>query len=294
MPRKKIAKTAEKENKSTPNLKTDIFDIKGEVVGKISLSPEIFAAKVNPFLIAQAVRVYQSNKRSGTHSTKTRATVAGSTKKIYRQKGTGRARHGAITAPIFKGGGVAHGPHPTDYSMNLPQKMKRAALFSVLTDKMQNGALTIVRGLEKIEIKTRIINETLLNLKLSDKNKKAKIFLITPQNSKNIILSARNIEYLTVGNARLLNAYDVLTHKKLLFMEESISVLENQFLSKENLETKSPAEKISEKQKVKSSAKTVSPKIRKTVKKPGIKKTVKRKKAAPDIKNNLSVRHKRP
>lgn len=257
MPRKKTTKTIEKESNSTSNLKTDIFDIKGEMVGKISLPSEIFAAKVNPYLLAQAVRVYQNNRRSGTHSTKTRADVAGSTRKIYRQKGTGRARHGAITAPIFRGGGVAHGPHPADYSLNLPQKMKKAALFSVLTDKFQNGALKIVRGLEKIEIKTRIMNEALLNLKLGGKNKKAKIFLVTPQNSENITLSARNIEYLTVGNARLLNAYDMLTHRKLLFMEESISVLENQFLLK-NTQKSQPKAEI----KIKLSPKTVSLKSR--------------------------------
>lgn len=261
MPKKKITKTTKKEINSTANLKTDILDIKGEVVGKMSLPAEIFGAKINPFLMAQAVRIYQNNKRSGTHSTKTRADVAGSTKKIYRQKGTGRARHGAITAPIFKGGGIAHGPHPYDYSQNLPQKMKRAALFSILTDKFQNGALTVVRGLEKIEIKTRMMNDALLNLKLAGKKNNSKIFLVTAQNSENITLSARNIEYLTIGNARQLNAHDVLQHRKLLFMEESIPVLENQFLSKGNLEIQPKAEI-----KMKPSVKTVSSKIKSTKK----------------------------
>ncbi len=288
MPKKKISKTTKKDKNSTVNLRTDILDIKGEVVGKMSLPAQIFDAKINPNLLAQAVRVYQNNKRAGTHATKTRADVAGSTKKIYRQKGTGRARHGAITAPIFKGGGIAHGPHPYDYSQNLPQKMKRAALFSILTDKFQNGALTVVRGLERIELKTRMMNEALLNLKLAGKKNNAKIFLITAQNSENITLSARNIEYLTVGNARQLNAYDVLQHRKLLFMEESISVLENQFLSKDNLEIKSPAIKISETQKMKTSSKTAPSKnkfTKKITKIPAVKKisagnakTLKRKK----------------
>lgn len=283
MPRKKITKATKKEINSTVNLKTDILDIKGEVVGKMSLPSEIFGAKINPNLLAQAVRVYQNNKRSGTHSTKTRSDVAGSTKKIYRQKGTGRARHGAITAPIFKGGGIAHGPHPYDYSQNLPQKMKRAALFSILTDKFQNGALTIVRGLSKIDIKTKMMYDALLNLKLAGKKNNTKIFLVTAQNSENITLSSRNIEYLTLGNARQLNAYDVLQHRKLLFMEESISVLENQFLSKDNQESQPKAEI-----KIKPSIKTAPPKnksIKKTAKISTVKKsstvrtkTVKRKK----------------
>ncbi len=155
MPRKKITKTKKTEVKQAVNLKTDVYNLKGDIVGKTTLPTEIFDVKINPQLISQAIRTYQVNNRLGTVSTKTRSEVAGSTRKIYRQKGTGRARHGSITAPIFIGGGVAHGPKPYDYSLKWPQKMKQAALFGVLTDKFQNGAVKIVRGLEKIELKTK-------------------------------------------------------------------------------------------------------------------------------------------
>lgn len=232
MPRNKIYKT-KKETSFTTGLKTDVYNIQGEVVGKTSLPAEIFAAKVSPQLLSQAVRVYQANKRAGTHNTKTRSEVAGSTRKIYKQKGTGRARHGSITAPIFVGGGIAHGPHPKDYSLILPQKMKKIALFGVLTDKLQNNALKIVRGMENIELKTKKMNGVLANLKLiPSKGKNANILLVTSQNIKNINLSGRNIPYLTIENAKLLNIYEVISHKNVLFMEEAVPVLAGHFMSK--------------------------------------------------------------
>lgn len=233
MPRKKIAKTAKKDTGRTANLKTDVYNLKGKVVGKTTLPSEIFAAEVSPVLVARAVRVYQANQRRGTHSTKTRSEVAGSTRKIYRQKGTGRARHGAITAPIFIGGGVAHGPHPRDYSLTLPQKMRKAALFGVLSDKLQNGAVKIVRGLEKIEVKTKKMNEMLINLKLTPpKNKKTNILLVTSGEFENVKLAGRNIGYLTVENAKLLNSFEVISHNNILFMEDAVPVLAGHFLVK--------------------------------------------------------------
>lgn len=233
MPRKKAIIKSKSTNNTTISLKTDVYNIQGEVVGKTSLPAEIFAAIVSPQLLSQAVRVYQANERAGTHNTKTRSEVAGSTRKIYKQKGTGRARHGSITAPIFIGGGVAHGPHPIDYSMTLPQNMKKKALFGVLTDKLQSNTIKVVRGMENIELKTKKMNEVLENLKLTpSKGENSKILLVTSQNKENISLAGRNIPYLTIGNAKLLNSYEVMSHGKVLLMEEAVPVLAGHFISK--------------------------------------------------------------
>lgn len=207
---------------SRVGLLVDVFDIKGKVKEKISLPKEIFAAKINPKLMAQAVRVYLANQRKGTASTKTRGEVKGSSRKIYRQKGTGRARHGSIRAPIFVHGGVVFGPKPKDFSLNLPQKMKKAALFSALTTKLKNGEIKIVSGLEKIEPKTKIMAQTLKKL---DLNNKGLLFILSAKN-ENIQRSARNVEGVELLLASQLNAYEVLKNKNLIFMKDAIEIIE--------------------------------------------------------------------
>lgn len=249
MPKKKTIKSSKSESNIGKDLKKEVYNLHGDVVGKTSLPKEIFAARVNPYLLTQAVRVYQANQRQGTHSTKTRAEVISSTKKIYRQKGTGRARHGAISAPIFIGGGIAHGPKPRDYSLNLPVKMRRQALFGVLSQKLQNGELKVVKGLGKIETKTKKMYEALVNLKLEvGKNN---TLLVTPQDFKNVLLASRNIQNLFVENAKLLNAHKVLLCKNLLLMEESLPVLASRFLPQkpelETSKTTSPQKPVSSK-----------------------------------------------
>src|SRR3990170_8751536 len=132
-----------KQNSKEKKLQAILFNIDGESVGKISLPPEIFAYKVGPKLLAQAVYIHLANQRAGTRSTKTRSQVTGSTRKIYRQKGTGRARHGDITAPIFVGGGIVGGPKPRDYSANMNKKQKRKALFISLSEKAKRGEVRV-------------------------------------------------------------------------------------------------------------------------------------------------------
>lgn len=221
----------EKKQTKKTHLQKDIYNIKGEAIGKISLPAEIFDAKINPVLLRQAVHVYTANQRLGTHSTKTRSEVSGSTRKIYRQKGTGRARHGDIKAPIFIGGGIAHGPKPRDYSLSLPKKMKRLALFGALTDKLQNGRLKIVAGLADIKPKTKSMLETLDNLQLINKNNKGQlsVLLVLAGNVDNIILAGRNLKGLEAVSARLLNTYEVLKRENLLIMEEAVKILEENF-----------------------------------------------------------------
>lgn len=216
--------------KNQPKLTAEVFDLEGKILEKISLPEEIFAAKINKVLIAQAVRVYLANQRQGTASTKTRGEVEGSTRKIYRQKGTGRARHGSIRAPIFVHGGIVGGPKPRDYSLHLPQKMKRRALFSALTDKLNNRGIKILKGLEKIEPKTK--NFVNLIDKLGLTHKKKKILVITASENENLKRASRNVEGVSITAAKRLNTHDVLNNRELLFMKEAIEELKTHFLKK--------------------------------------------------------------
>ena len=205
-------------------LTADVLDLKGKVIESVTLSKEIFGAPINETLMAQAVRVYLANQRKGTVSTKSRGEVTGSTRKIYRQKGTGRARHGGVRAPIFVGGGVAFGPKPRDYSMTMPQKMRQSALRSALSTKLQEGSITIVSGFAKVEPKTKAFVESLNNLQLGTPKKK--ILLVLPEKTENLQRAARNVEGVAYVNANQLNTYEVLNAKNLLFMKEALETVE--------------------------------------------------------------------
>lgn len=186
----------------------------------MTLPKELFGVKVNKPLLAQAVRVYLANQRQGTASTKTRGEVEGSTRKIYRQKGTGRARHGAIRAPIFVGGGITFGPKPRDYSLTMPKKMKRTALGSALTAQLQDGNIVVVTGFEKMKPKSKLALEALASLEAGDNT-----LLVTNSGAENIVRATRNLPSVDILPAASLNAYDVLSHKKLVFAKEAIGEL---------------------------------------------------------------------
>lgn len=213
-----------KTNTKAKKLSADVFDLSGKVIEQIALPQEVFGAKINKVLIAQAVRVYRANQRLGTASTKTRGEVEGSTRKIYRQKGTGRARHGSVRAPIFVHGGIVGGPKPRDYSLKMPKKMKKAALFGSLSDKYAVSKISIVDGFAKIEPKTKIFVEFIEKTKLSEK--KNKLLLITTGAVDNVKRAARNVEGVTIANVSTLNTHDVLNNKQLLFMKEAIAEIE--------------------------------------------------------------------
>ncbi|OIO14308.1 50S ribosomal protein L4 [Candidatus Gottesmanbacteria bacterium CG11_big_fil_rev_8_21_14_0_20_37_11] len=235
-----VKKKTQKGKRAQKNLETDVFNMNGESIGKVRLPPEIFNAKINPLLMAQAVRVFLANKRSGTHAVKTRSQVRGSTRKIYRQKGTGRARHGDVKAPIFIGGGVAHGPHPKDYSLDMPRKMRRMALFSALSDKFNEGKLKVINNLNELPSKTRNLVDTITKLKIVYKNKKnfPKVLLIMDQKKDNVILAGRNIENLTLIHASLLNTYEVMVNSELIIMKDAIEQLIGTFLKKNSKKDK--------------------------------------------------------
>lgn len=209
-------------------LMVEAYSVSGKTTEKISLPKEIFGGKINKTLMAQAVRVYLANQRQGNASTKTRGEVDGSTRKIYRQKGTGRARHGGIRAPIFVGGGIAMGPKPHDFSMSMPKKMRKAALISALSSKFKDGEIKVLSGLDKIEPKTKIMAKLISTI---SENKKGKTLLITSGSQKDglesLFRAARNIKNLDILSANLINTYEVLDNKQIFLMKQAIEVVEN-------------------------------------------------------------------
>lgn len=230
-PKKAAVKVVAKELPKETGLKLSVYNLSGKSLESITLPKEIFDIKINPNLMAQSVRVYLANQRRGTSKTKSRGEVKISTRKIYRQKGTGRARHGAASAPIFVGGGIAFGPRPRDYSLKLNQNMRRVALFSALTSKLKDGEVKIVSGFEKIEPKTRKVADAFKNLQLD--GKKQHILLVIPNGGKdfeNIVKAARNIKEVSVLSANLLNTYEVLVSTNVLFMKGAIDSLKETFV----------------------------------------------------------------
>ncbi len=234
----KVTKTVKKQDVKEKTVAKDSMELtvvntKGQKAGTISVSKEIFAAKVNPVLMAQAVRVFLANQRQGNASTKTRSMVTGSTRKIYKQKGTGRARHGDIKAPIFIGGGVAHGPHPRDFSLVFPKMMRRKSLFSALTAKLSQKEVVTISGLLTVEKKTKDMMEILrvLELRGTKEKKIKKVLIVIPQKVENVRLAARNIEGVKMEMANLLTTYEVLRSDVVLFMKEALPVLEKTYLT---------------------------------------------------------------
>lgn len=209
----------------------DVVDLDGKVSGKISLPGEIFGEKVNKALLAQAVRVYLANQRQGTVSTKTRGEVDGSTAKIYRQKGTGRARHGSKRAPIFVKGGIVFGPKPRDFSLLMPQKMKRKALFSAFSAKVQDKEVIVIEGLDAIEPKTKVFAQMLKKLGTADKKQKL-LFVTAGKDVSTILRAGRNITGVSFLSAKQVNAYEILSANRLVIMKDAIDEIKEHFLKK--------------------------------------------------------------
>ncbi len=225
-------KTEQSVSKKTSGLAVLVYDIKGKEKGELEMPSQAFGVKVNKPLLAQALRVYQFNQRQGTASTKTRGQVIGSTRKIYRQKGTGKARHGSIKAPIFVGGGVVGGPQPRDYSLKINKKQKRQAFFSALTLKLkEKNIFGIEDNVLKIEAKTKLIAGFLENMKLTGK----KIMFVLPKMEKNnFVLASRNINGVDFVDLQSLNIFQILNCSKLVFFESAVEVLKSYFLKNEH------------------------------------------------------------
>ena len=183
----------------------------GAQQGTAPLRDDVFALTPNEAVVHQALVRQLANARQGTHDTKTRGEVAGSTKKLYRQKGTGRARQGGIRAPHRRGGGVAFGPHPRDYRQDMPKKMRRLAIRSVLSTKAGDGELVLVEDLSFSEPKTKAMLDTLRHLGVD-----GTALVVTEQPDRNLILSARNIPGVFTLPAAQLNVATLLSYKYLV------------------------------------------------------------------------------
>ncbi len=211
-----VIKKVEKKETGT---RISVVGIDGKAAGSITLPAELFAAKINRQLMAQAVRVYLANQRGGHASTKTRGEVEGSTRKIYKQKGTGKARHGAIRAPIFVGGGIVFGPRPRDYSLAFPQKMRKVALASALSEQLKKQNVIVVSGLSDVK-KTKAVASMFGAVGATRST-----LLVIPKDSANVTRAARNISQVDILPVSDLHTYSVLMHSKLVFMKEAIGEL---------------------------------------------------------------------
>lgn len=205
--------------------KVEVLNIKGENVGEIELNETLFAAEIAETAVYDTVKNQLANKRQGTQSAKTRAEVRGGGRKPFRQKGTGRARQGSIRAPHYTGGGIVFAPKPRDYSYKIPKKMRRKALYSVLTSKVNDNELIVLDELKLDSYKTKEANEILNKI---NANKKA--YVVIAENDDKVYRSFRNIEGCNVEKANLINVYDLLRHDKLVITKDAINKLEEVFI----------------------------------------------------------------
>ncbi len=205
-------------------MKLDIFKIDGSKSSKkAELSDTIFAIEPNEVVMYEDVRRHMANKRQGTHSTKGRSEVTGSTKKLYRQKGTGNARRGNIKSPLLRKGGTVFGPKPRNYSFKLNKKVVQLARKSALSVKAGAEAITVVNDFTFEAPKTKQVADMLSAFELNGK----KVLILTSEADKNVYTSARNIPGVTVVEANKPNTYQILHADAIVIQESAISVLEN-------------------------------------------------------------------
>lgn len=207
-------------------MELSIYNIKGEVTDKkVTLDDSIFGIEPNNHVIWLDVKRYMANQRQGTHKSKERSEVSGSTRKLIRQKGSGGARRGDINSPILVGGGRVFGPKPRDYSFKLNKKEKTLARKSALSLKAQNNAIVVVEDFDFEAPKTRQFSEILKNLQLADK----KLLFVLPGQNKNVYLSARNLQKVNIVSASDINTYKIMDCAEIVFTESSIAAIGNLF-----------------------------------------------------------------
>lgn len=200
----------------------DVVNLDNKKAGSLDLSSAVFETEVRPHLYHAEVRRQLAERRAGTHSTKNRAAVSGGGAKPYRQKGTGRARQGTIRAPQYAGGGAVFGPVPRGYAHKLPKKVRRAALLSALSQRLQEQALTVVDDLQVEGFKTRRIVEILAALGLSQST----VLIVIDEPNPTVEASARNIPGVSVLRSEGLNVHDLLRHGHLLITKAAVEKLE--------------------------------------------------------------------
>lgn len=198
-------------------MQVPVYNVAGEVVKNIEISDHVFAVPFNSAVVHQALVRQQANARQGTASTKTRGEVSGSTRKLYRQKHTGRARSGSIKSPLRRGGGITFGPHPRSYKQDMPKKMRLLALRSVLSAKAGDGELKVLEELRLDEPKTKDMLRILTALGVD-----ASVLIATAEPEENVVKSARNLPGVKTIPAHILNVVDILSYEMLLMTEAAV------------------------------------------------------------------------
>lgn len=201
--------------------KVDVLNINGQKVDEIELSESIFGIEVSESAVYEVIKNHLANKRQGTQSAKTRSEVRGGGRKPWRQKGTGRARHGSIRSPQWIGGGVVFAPKPRDYSYSIPKKVKRLAMKSVLTSKVNEGKIIVVDTIEMETPKTKDFIKM-----LSAVNAGKKSLVVTAENSPVVVKSGRNIPGVKVAFANVINVYDIINHESFIITKDAVKKVE--------------------------------------------------------------------
>src|SRR5271163_1355380 len=240
----------------------DVRNLEGKTVGQVELSDEVFAARVNPHLLHETVRHYLNKARAGTHKTKDKGEVSGAGRKLWRQKGTGRARIGSIRSPLWRHGGTVHGPQPRSYDYAFPKKKLLGALRSALASKFADGKLMVVKAFDVKEPKTKLFREALDKLKVDGTTLLVDISTVE---NKNLELSARNIDGLELVRANEVHPYHLMRYTHVVFAQPALEKLQDSLKKSasrrsheaEPAEEKKPAPR-SRKSKVKTKVKTTA------------------------------------
>jgi len=199
-----------------------VYDVTGQETGQVELADSVFGIEPNVPVMHQAYVRQMANARLGTHDTKTRGEVRGGGRKPWRQKGTGRARHGSIRSPLWRGGGVVFGPHPRKYTQRMPRKMRRLAIRSALSAKMKADQVVVVEGLTEIEPRTKAMIQTLARLPKGDARS---TLILVDEPRENVRRGADNLENVRVLPAQYVNMRDVFKYERLLLTREAVDVI---------------------------------------------------------------------
>jgi large subunit ribosomal protein L4 len=219
-----------------------VRNLENKEVGEVALSDAIFGVELNESLIHAAVRNYLANRRQGTSATKTRGDVSGSGRKLWKQKGTGRARIASLRSPLWKGGGNVHGPQPRDWSYKMPKKMRRGALRSALSERLREGNLIIIEDFNIANPRTKDFIGLMTTLGFDDSKKRTKTLIVDSLDNSNLVLASRNVQKTKITNGYGLNIYDIIYHEKLLISKSAVEEL-NHFLDPQR-EKKTEAEAV--------------------------------------------------
>ena len=199
----------------------DVLDMQGKKVSTLELNDAIFNKEVNEALIHTVIVNYLANQRQGTQSTKTRSEVSGGGRKPWRQKGTGRARHGSTRSPIWVKGGIALGPKPRSYKYKLNKKEKQNAIKMILSAKLADNKIIVLNELNLTEVKTKAVVNVMRNV-----NAEGRTLLLLPERNETIFKSARNIDKMHISNVDVLNAYELLNNKQIIMTVDAVKKLE--------------------------------------------------------------------